>query len=254
MRFTVADVEKFKNLLKNSKPTLYECMPPLDQWPTSYFDVSYILYSIDEFDDLLHALNKREEHMARYVFTATGKLYFAHEGEPGKSTPEYWQMLGEERMMIAAGTLFITHGKVSGLSDQGSCSTGLLSLIHTLRALHDNALPLALNLELIQSSPEHNGEYSSFITQNDLQNMFDDHSDLQHDFEDDLVDEEYTWLMHDVRKPSRRLTRPSSSSPLGGLFYNQTTNEHIRLNWPQSASQKRGGVLKTMTTEVAAPT
>jgi len=246
MRFTVADVERFKDLLKSSEPTYYECMPPPDQLPSSPLDAFYTLYSVHEFDDFLDALKKREEHIARYVLTATGELCFGHEGEPGKSIPEYWQMLGEDTMVIAAGNLFVTDGRVTGLSDQSSCATGLLSLVYTLRALHKNELPLALSLELIQSTPDHNGEYSSFMTRADLQNIINPHDNFEHHSDDELLDEEDIFI--------DGVPRPSTPHPCSrfGLFYNKT-NENIRINRTQSPNHELADVPETMTKEAAAP-
>jgi hypothetical protein len=247
MCFTVADVEKierFKDLLQSSEPTYYECMPPSEQLPPSPIDAFYTLYSVHEFDDFLDALEKREERIARYVLTATGELCFGHEGEPGKSIPEYWQMLGEDTMVIAAGNLFVTNGKITGLSDQSPCATGRLSLIYTLRALYKNDLPLALDLELIQSTPDHNGEYSSFMTKVDLQYIISHHANFEHDADDELLDEEYS-----MQKQHNLYARPSTPHPFGrfGLFYNKT-DENININRAQSPTHELADVPETTTT------
>jgi len=174
MRFTVADVERFKNLLKYAEPTYYLCMPPPDYQPSSSPDTHYTLYFAETFHDFLNLLTKHHEHMARYVLTASGHLCFGREGEPGKRIPEHWQMLGQETHIIAAGNIFVKNGVITGLNDQSAQPTGLLSLIYTLRALHNHALPLANNMELIQSAPENNSEYSSWITRATLQAIIDD--------------------------------------------------------------------------------
>ncbi len=242
MRFTVADVERFKNLLKHAEPTYHECMPPLDPLPSSSID-AYTLYSAHEFDAFLDALNKRNEHMARYVLNASGELCFGYEGDPGIYTPEHWQMLGEDTMMIAAGNIFITDRKITSLSDQSTWTTGFLSLIYTFRTLYENDLPLALNLELIQSVPNKNGEYSSFMTRADLQNIIGYGVECEHDTNGERFDE------GDVRPPT-----PHPFGPFG-FFYNHTDpHTCIHLNQVSPTKHDFADVPETKTIAVEAPT
>lgn len=254
MRLTDADVEKFKDLLKHSEPTYHECMPPPDQLSMSSLDARYILYSVHEFDVFLNALQRREEHIARYVLTASGELCFGHEGEPGQSIPEHWQMLGDDSMIIAAGNIFIKDNKITSLNDQSRYTTGLLSLVYTLRALHKNELPLALHLELIQSRPDHHGEYSSFMTRADLQKIIGYHDDFAHDADDDPADEDDIFI-DGLQEKTTLSDRPSTPHPFGpfGFFYKET-EDGININRGPSQTPALVDVPETKTTEGVAQT
>ncbi|MDF1684784.1 MAG: hypothetical protein P1U36_09035 [Legionellaceae bacterium] len=256
MRFTVADVEKFKSLLNNAEPTYHRCMPPSDQLSPPPLDTCYTLYSVHKFNEFLKALNKDNEHMGRYVLTATGQLCFGREGQPGKYIPEHWQMSGEETMIIAAGNIFVKDGKITSLNDQSSSPTGLLSLIYTLRALHNSELPLAMRLELIQSTPDHNGEYSAFMTRADLQNIIGYHADSEHDTDDELLEEEIYLDLDNIREPAKLSERAPTPHPSGrfGLFYNQTTDENINIKLRQPPNYELTDAPETKTTTVVAPT
>lgn len=251
MRFTVADVERFKKILKIAEPTYHACMPPPDQLPSPPLDVCYTLYSAHEFDDFLDALNKHHEHMGRYVLTATGQLCFGREGEPGKRIPEYWQMLGQDTMIIAAGNIFVEKRKITSLNDQSASPTGLLSLIYTLRALHNSDLPLALRLELIQSIPDKNGDYSSFLTRYELQNIIDYDPDFEAHTGYELMDDD----TDNVRERTKLSERPPTPHPFGpfGFFFNDT-DDSVRVNLASSQKSDLADAPETKTTAVVART
>jgi|GEM_PF-2084123 len=255
MRFTVADVERFKKILKIAEPTYHECMPPPDQLPAPPLVACYTLYSVHEFDDFLDALQKRNEHMGRYVLTATGQLCFGREGEPGKRIPEHWQMLGQDTMIIAAGNIFVEKRKITSLNDQSSSPTGLLSLIYALRALHNSDLPLALRLELIQSIPDKNGDYSSFLTRSELQNMIDYDPDFEAQPNEELFEE--VLYFDNARGPTKLSERPPTPHPFGpfGFFYNDTDDDSVRVNLePMIPKTELAGAPETKTTAGVATT
>lgn len=264
MRFTDTDIERFKNLLKHAEPTHYPCMAPPDYQLSPSLDTHYTLYSADAFHDLQNILTKHHEHMARYVLTASGQLCFGREGELGKRVPEHWQMLGQETHIIAAGNIFVKNGVITGLNDQSSQPTGLLSLIYTLRALHNHTLPLANNLELIQSVPDSEGEYSSWMTQKTLQYIID--CDVKYRpkpdplpdaiEEDDLEEYELFFDNIDNSQKSIKLSeRPPTPHPLGrmGLFFNDT-DDSIRINQEPLQKLALADAPETRTTEEGAPT
>tara|TARA_R110002126_G_scaffold110918_1_gene248404 strand:+ start:121668 stop:122432 length:765 start_codon:yes stop_codon:yes gene_type:complete len=253
MRFTVADVERFKKILKIAEPTHHACMPPTDQLPPPPLDVCYTLYSVHEFDDFLDALNKYNEHMGRYVLTATGQLCFGREGEPGKRIPEHWQMLGQDTMIIAAGNIFVEKRKITSLNDQSASPTGLLSLIYTLRALHNSDLPLALRLELIQSIPDNDGEYSSFMTLSELQNIIDNDPNFEAQPGYELMDDD----LDNIRELAEPTTRPPTPHPFGqfGFFFNDNYNDdNVRVNLKPGSKPDLNGAPETKTTAGVATT
>ena len=255
MRSTVADVdldiERFKQLLENSAPTLFKCMPLPEQLPTSPFDAFYTLYSIHEFNDFLDALEKRDEHIARYVLSSTGELCFGHEGEPGKTIAEHWQMVGDNPMIIAAGNIFVEDGKITGLSDQSPCTTGILSLIYALRALHNNNLPLALNLELIQSIPDQNGQYSSPITKIELQQIITKHTFFEYDLEEDLIDEDDIFV-DGVRAEASVSNRRPTPHPFS--FFHNKTDGDVSFSPERSPNHELADTTETTTTAVVVGT
>lgn len=261
MCFTVADVDldlgididRFKLLLQNAEPTYYECKAPPDKPPCSPEDAFYTLYSVDDFDDFLDALEKRNEHMARYVLTGSGELCFGHEGESGKTIAEHWQMLGEETLVIAAGNLFVTHGKITGLNDQSPCTTGLLSLIYTLRAFHEKNLPLAHSLELIQTVPDKNGKHNLSMTKTELQAIINRQTYAAYDADDECDDEDV--FVDGVREEAIQYNRrpPSAAASSLSFFYN-TTDEQVRFSQEQLPNHELADATETRTTGVVVRT
>jgi len=253
MRFTVADVERFKQLLKNYEPTLYECMPPSDQSLLSPQDAFYTLYFVHEFDVFLEALEKRNEHMARYVLTSTGELCFGHEGDPGKTIAEHWQMVGDDSHVIAAGNFFVSNKKITGLSDQSSSTTGLISLFHTLRALHNHHLPLAPDLELIESVTDNNDEIISAntyaITRETLRNILNQHAVFEYDLDEELLADDDRFE-DDLQ--ARKRIRPPTPHPFG--FFYDKTRERVNISQEQPQSHELADVPGTKTTKVVVRT
>jgi len=254
MRFTVADVEKFQDLVKNSQPTYYECIPTCDPLHSEHRETCYTLYLAHEFDNFLDALEKRGEHIARYVLNAAGELCFGHEGEPGKFIPEHWQMLGEDTMIIAAGNIFIKHRKITSLNDQSACATGLFSLVYTLCILHNHQLPLALNLELIESKPKHNNRYSSFLTRGDLQKIIGDSTDCSHQADHESLDEKGIFI-EGMEENDMLYVHPSIADSFSrlGLFHNKT-DQNITTTQEQSSNYGYPDALETKTIKEEAAT
>ncbi|MDF1827328.1 MAG: hypothetical protein P1U39_03520 [Legionellaceae bacterium] len=266
MSFTVADVKRFKNLLKHAEPTYHLCMPPPDyQPPPPCSDTHYTLYSADTFHDFLTLLTKHHEHMARYVFTASGHLCFGREGDFGKRIPEHWQMLGQETHIIAAGNIFVENGFITGLNDQSAQPTGLLSLIYTLRALHNHALPLANNLELIQTVPDSHGAYSSWMTQKTLKQIIGCNVKFQSEpdyvpavIEEDDLDEDELFLDHtsDGQTSTKLSDRPPTPHSLGrfGIFYSDPDDDSIRISRGPIQKSELADASETRTTKGVGPT
>ena len=255
MCFTVTDVERFKQLLKNSEPPLYKCIPPSEQSPLSPQDAFYTLYSIHEFDLFLDALEQRNEHIARYVLTGAGELCFGYEGEPGKSIAEHWQMVGDDPMIIAAGNLFVTNRKITGLSDQSPCTTGLISLFRTLRALHEHHIPLASYLDLIESVLDKEGNLVSAkpcpITREVFLKIVNQHAITDDNLDEELLDEDDVF-MDGVRADSVAFNRRPTPHPFS-FFYNKTDGS-VSISRQPSPPHERADVPETTTTKAVVRT